>query len=43
MSEWSLSWRTGFTPLPGVTTSFTWRETDGVSNNNPMKFWIKEL
>ncbi len=43
MSEWSLSWRTGFTPLPGVTTSFTWHETDGVSNNHPMKFWIKEL
>lgn len=35
--------RTGFSPLPGVTTRFTWRETDGVSCNHPMQFWIKVL
>ena len=35
--------RTGFSPLPGITTSFTWRETDGVSRDHPMKFWLKKL
>jgi len=35
--------RTGFAPLSGVTTSFTWRETVGVSCSHPMQFWIKVL
>jgi GNAT superfamily N-acetyltransferase len=35
--------RTGFRPLPGMTTEFSWRETDGVTRTHPMKFWIKEL
>jgi GNAT superfamily N-acetyltransferase len=34
---------TGFNPLPGITTSFTWLETDGVKRSHPMNFWIKEL
>ena len=35
--------RTGFAGLFGVTTSFMWRETDGVKRDHPMQFWIKEL
>lgn len=35
--------RTGFVRLPGVTTHFTWRETDGVKRDHSMQFWIKEL
>ncbi len=35
--------RTGFARLSGVTTSFIWRETDGVKRNHPMQFWIKSL
>jgi len=35
--------RTGFVRLPGVTTSFIWRETDGVKRDHPMQFWIKDL
>lgn len=35
--------RTGFTRLPGITTSFIWRETDGVKRDHPMQFWSKEL
>jgi GNAT superfamily N-acetyltransferase len=35
--------RTGFVRLPGVTTSFMWRETDGVERDHPMQFWSKEL
>lgn len=35
--------RTGFALLPGVTTSFSWRETDGVRRDHPMQFWVKEL
>jgi GNAT superfamily N-acetyltransferase len=35
--------RTGFRLLPGILTSFTWCETDGVSREHPMKFWVKEL
>ena len=35
--------RTGFRPLPGMTTEFSWRETDGDTRTHPMKFWIKEL
>jgi len=35
--------RTGFTRLSGVTTSFIWREIDGVKRDHPMQFWIKEL
>jgi ribosomal protein S18 acetylase RimI-like enzyme len=34
---------TGFKLLPGITTSFTWLETDGVKRSHPMNFWIKEL
>lgn len=34
---------TGFNLLPGITTSFTWLETDGVRRSHPMNFWIKEL
>ena len=34
---------TGFNLLTGITTSFTWLETDGVRRSHPMKFWIKEL
>lgn len=34
---------TGFNPLPEITTSFTWLETDGVRRSHPMNFWIKEL
>ena len=35
--------RTGFVRLPGVTTNFIWRETDGVKRDHPMQFWSKEL
>lgn len=35
--------RTGFARLPGVTTHFTWRETDGVNRDHPMQFWSREL
>jgi GNAT superfamily N-acetyltransferase len=35
--------RTGFVRLPGVTTNFVWRETDGVKRDHPMQFWIKNL
>jgi GNAT superfamily N-acetyltransferase len=35
--------RTGFVRLSGVTTHFTWRETDGVKRDHPMQFWIKDL
>lgn len=35
--------RTGFVRLPGVTTYFMWRETDGVKRDHPMQFWSKEL
>lgn len=35
--------RTGFRILSGVVTSFTWTETDGVSRDHPMQFWIKDL
>ena len=34
---------TGFSLLPGITTSFTWLETDGVRRCHPMNFWIKEM
>lgn len=35
--------RTCFVRLPGVTTHFIWRETDGVTRDHSMQFWIKEL
>lgn len=35
--------RTGFARLSGVTTSFTWREIDGVKRDHPMQFWIKPI
>ena len=35
--------RTGFDLMPGVTTSFAWRETDGIRRDHPMQFWVKEL
>lgn len=35
--------RTGFARLSGVTTSFTWREIDGVKRDHPMQFWIKAI
>lgn len=35
--------RTGFAHLPGVTTHFTWRETDGVKRDHVMQFWMKPL
>jgi GNAT superfamily N-acetyltransferase len=35
--------RTGFVLLPGVTTHFLWRETDGVRRDHPMQFWRKNL
>ena len=34
---------TGFARLPGVSTNFTWRETDGIKRDHPMQFWIKPL
>ncbi len=35
--------RTGFVRLSGATTSFMWREIDGVKRDHPMQFWIKDL
>ncbi len=35
--------RTGFVRLPGVTTHFIWRETDGVKRDHPMQLWSKDL
>jgi len=35
--------RTEFRAVPAATISFTWLETDGVSRDHPMQFWIKEL
>jgi GNAT superfamily N-acetyltransferase len=35
--------RAGFILLPGITTSFAWRETDGSTREHEMKFWIKNL
>jgi len=35
--------RTGFVRLSGVTTSFMWREIDGVKRDHPMQFWNKAL
>lgn len=35
--------RSGFNLIPGVTTSFAWLETDGVTCTHPMQFWIKVL
>lgn len=35
--------RTGYVRLPGVTTHFIWRETDGVKRDHTMQFWIKDL
>ena len=32
-----------FVMLPGVTTQFPWRETDGVKREHLMQFWVKEL
>ncbi|MDO9080319.1 MAG: GNAT family N-acetyltransferase [Desulfuromonadales bacterium] len=34
---------TGFSRLPGVTTHFMWRETDGIVRDHPIQFWGKEL
>ena len=34
---------TGFVKLSGITTSFSWKEIDGISREHPMQFWIKEL
>jgi GNAT superfamily N-acetyltransferase len=33
----------GFGCLPGVTTSFSWKEIDGISREHPMQFRIKDL
>lgn len=35
--------RTGFVRLPGITTHFMWRETDGAKRDHTMQFWSKEL
>lgn len=35
--------RAGFTRLPGITATFTWRETDRVKRAHVMQFWGKEL
>jgi len=35
--------RTGFVMLPDVTTSFAWKEIDGINCEHPMQFWVKEL
>ena len=35
--------RTGFVRLPGATTSFMWRETDGIKRDHLMQFWSKDL
>lgn len=34
---------TGFVWIPGVTTHFIWRETDGGKRDHLMQFWIREL
>jgi len=35
--------RTGFARISEVTTSFMWREIDGVRRDHTMQFWIKNL
>ena len=35
--------RTGFARLSEVTTSFTWREIDGVKRDHLMQFWSKPI
>ena len=35
--------RTGFSRLSEVTTSFTWREIDGVKRDHLMQFWSKPI
>ena len=35
--------RTGFKALPGVSSTITWRETDGIDRSHPMRFWAKDL
>ncbi len=35
--------RTNFIKLPGITTSFAWKETDGNISDHQMQFWVKEL
>ena len=35
--------RTGFIKLPGITTSFAWKEIDGCNREHLMQFWLKEL
>ena len=35
--------RTGFVRLAGITTHFTWPETDGVKRDHSMQFWLKDL
>jgi hypothetical protein len=35
--------RIEFRTLPGVTTSFSWKEIDGLSREHPMQLWVKEL
>ncbi len=35
--------RTGFIKLPGITTSFAWKEIDGSNREHPMQFWVKDL
>ena len=34
---------TGFARLTGVTTHFTWLETDGIKRDHIMQFWMKDL
>ena len=34
---------TAFVRQPGVSTCFTWCETDGVKRSHAMQFWLKEL
>lgn len=35
--------RSRFEKLSGVTTHFTWKETDSIRRDHEMQFWIKEL
>ena len=35
--------RNRFVKLPGVTTHFTWKETDGMRRGHEMQLWIKDL
>lgn len=35
--------RTGFVRLPGVTTRFSWCESDGVERDHSMQLWSKDL